>query len=92
MIDKGRMPNTIISSRVLQMAIALVLLLGTANAFASEHFDHSKTIVFLGNEKIAPIIYNEKGAAKGVVVDIVKELGKNIGYEVEVRAMNWDIR
>jgi diguanylate cyclase (GGDEF)-like protein len=90
MIDKGRMPNTIISSRVLQMAIALVLLLGTANAFASEHFDHSKTIVFLGNEKIAPIIYNEKGAAKGVVVDIVKELGKNIGYEVEVRAMNWD--
>lgn len=90
MIDKGSKYNIIISSRVLLIAVALLLSLGTVNVFANEHFDNSKTIVFLGNEKIAPIIYNEKGTAKGVVVDIAKELGKKMGCGIEVRAINWD--
>lgn len=90
MVDKGSMSNITISTSVLLLAIALLILLGTASVFPNEHFDNSKTIVFLGNEKTAPILYNENGEAKGVVVDIVKELGKKIGYNIEVRVMNWD--
>ncbi|HHT63339.1 MAG TPA: diguanylate cyclase [Clostridia bacterium] len=90
MINKGRKYNTIISYRVLLIGITLVFTLGTINVFSIDHFDNAKTIVFLGNERIAPIIYNEKGTAKGVVVDIAKELGKKIGYNIEVRAINWD--
>ena len=36
-----------------------------------------------------PIIYDENGTAKGVTVDIAKALGKKIGYQVEVVAMDW---
>ncbi|MGI6713260.1 MAG: diguanylate cyclase [Bacillota bacterium] len=90
MIDKGRKYYLVISSLVLLIAIAVLLTWGTVNVFSNDHFDNSKTIVFLGNERIAPIIYNEEGTAKGVVVDIAKELGKKIGYNIEVRAINWD--
>lgn len=36
-----------------------------------------------------PIIYDENGTAKGVTVDIAKALGKKIGYQFEVVAMDW---
>lgn len=47
------------------------------------------TILFLGNADMSPIIYNEEGTAKGVAVDIAKEIGNKIGYHVEVTAMDW---
>jgi diguanylate cyclase (GGDEF)-like protein len=72
--------------------IALALLLCLLFAFLSsdDDNDNAETIVFLGNEKIAPIIYAEKGIAKGVAVDIAKEIGEKIGYRVVVNAIDWE--
>jgi ABC-type amino acid transport substrate-binding protein len=89
MKDKSRKYYRVISYWVLLISIALLFILGTVNVFSND-FDNSKTIVFLGNERVAPFVYNEKGTARGVVVDIAKELGKKIGYNLEVRAINWD--
>lgn len=72
------------------IVIALLLLLVKVNLVSDHEFQHSDTIIFLGNEGIAPIIYNEKGKARGVAVDIAKELGKKIGYKIEVRGVNWN--
>lgn len=91
MIKMERINKKIIDSLVILITVVLLLLLVVENGFADDHFVSSDTtIIFLGNEMMAPIIYNEKGIAKGVVVDIAKELSKKIGYKIEVKAMNWD--
>jgi diguanylate cyclase (GGDEF)-like protein len=75
---------------LLLIAISLLHLLVPINALSDNYFQNSETIIFLGNESIAPIIYNKKGTAKGIAVDIAKELGKKIGYKIKVKAMNWE--
>lgn len=74
------------------MLIVVILLLYPLNTPINSNDNHknSDTIVFLGNKKIAPIIYEENGIAKGVAVDIAKELGKKIGYKIEVKAIGWE--
>lgn len=77
-----------LSILLLVLALGLILFFVFRNAFSKE--GKSDTIVFYGNKNIAPIVYKEKGKVKGVVVDIVNELGKRIGYKVEVKALDWD--
>lgn len=48
------------------------------------------TLIFLGNRNIAPIVYEENGVAKGVMVDIAKAICKKAGHNVEVKAMDWE--
>ena len=50
-----------------------------------------KRLYFLGNENLAPIVYNDNGTAYGIVVDIAAELGKRLGYEVVVDAIDWKL-
>ena len=90
MIKKKRLNNKIIYSIILIIVTTLVILLGKESFVSNNEFKDSDTIIFLGNEGIAPIIYNEKGEAKGGAVDIAKALGKKIGYKIEVRGVNWD--
>jgi ABC-type amino acid transport substrate-binding protein len=52
--------------------------------------DDRDTLVLLGNEKLPPIVYNDNGTAKGVVVDIAQAMGEKIGYKVKVMTMNWE--
>ena len=52
--------------------------------------DSRETLVLLGNENLAPIVYNDNGISKGVVVDIAKAIGDKIGYEVNVVTVNWE--
>ncbi|HHU63366.1 MAG TPA: transporter substrate-binding domain-containing protein [Clostridiales bacterium] len=59
------------------------------NAFAI-NTDSPKTLVLLGNENLAPIVYNDNGTVKGVAVDIAKAIGNEIGYDIEVMAVNWE--
>ncbi|NLC52672.1 MAG: transporter substrate-binding domain-containing protein [Firmicutes bacterium] len=51
--------------------------------------NNRNTLVLLGNENLAPIVYNDNGTAKGVAVDLAKAIGDNIGYEIKVMAVNW---
>lgn len=90
MIKKKRLNNKIIYSIILIIVTTLVIFLGKESFVSNNEFKDSDTIIFLGNEGIAPILYNEKGEAKGVAVDIAKALGKKIGYKIEVRGVNWD--
>lgn len=52
--------------------------------------DSRETLVLLGNENLAPIVYNDNRISKGVVVDIAKAIGDKIGYEVNVVTVNWE--
>jgi diguanylate cyclase (GGDEF)-like protein len=52
--------------------------------------DSGDTLVLLGNENLPPIVYNDNGTAKGVAVDIAKAIGERIGYEIIVKAVNWE--
>lgn len=49
------------------------------------------TIILLGNKNLTPIIYSDDGVAKGIAVDIAKAIGKEIGYDIEVMAMDWEL-
>ncbi|NMB44446.1 MAG: diguanylate cyclase [Clostridiales bacterium] len=67
--------------------VILILLIATFKNYNDEKY--SKTIVFLGNKNIPPIVYEEDEMAKGVAVDIVKALGKEIACNVKIQATDW---
>lgn len=50
---------------------------------------NAHTLVFLGNENLAPMVYMENGNPRGVVVDIVSALKAKMGRTIEFKAMNW---
>ena len=52
--------------------------------------DSRETLILLGNEDLAPIVYDDNGRAKGVAVDIAKAIGDRIGYDVMVMTVNWE--
>lgn len=47
-------------------------------------------LIFLGNDSLAPILFEEDGTSKGVVADITKELSKKMGMPIKVELMKWD--
>ena len=69
--------------------LVLLYLFLPLSGFA-KNSDSRDTLVLLGNENLAPIVYNDNGTAKGVAVDIAKAIGDKIGYNVQVIAMNWE--
>jgi len=69
----------------------LLLHLSVTSAYSNNYYnDDSKTLIFLGDKKIAPILYEEKGIAKGVVVDITRALSNKIGAKIEIKAIEWE--
>ncbi len=52
--------------------------------------DSGEILILLGNEDLAPIVYDDNGEAKGVAVDIAKAIGDRIGYDVMVMTVNWE--
>ncbi|MFA6612674.1 MAG: transporter substrate-binding domain-containing protein, partial [Dehalococcoidales bacterium] len=76
---------------LIRFSLAPVLLfLLIVPAYSVESNDSDEPLLFLGNEKIAPIVYQENGEAKGIAVDIVKALGEKIGRQIEVEATDWN--
>ena len=75
---------------ILLIVITTLSLLIKINLYSNDKFRSHNKIILLGNENLAPIIYNEKGKTKGVAVDIAKEIGKRIGCKIEVKGVNWD--
>ena len=48
-----------------------------------------RTLLFLGNKNIAPVIYLDGNTPSGVAADIVRALTKHISQPIEIRAMDW---
>ncbi|NLP44109.1 MAG: diguanylate cyclase [Peptococcaceae bacterium] len=74
---------------IIVVIFILFIILLPSSGFATNN-DSRKTLVLLGNENLAPIVYKDNGIAKGVAVDIVKAMEDRIGYEVEVVPVNWE--
>ena len=70
--------------------IFLFTLFLSFKGFAMNSHSHG-TIILLGNKNLTPIIYSDDGVAKGIAVDITKAIGKEIGYDIEVMAMDWEL-
>ena len=50
---------------------------------------NNTTLLFLGNQNIAPVIYLEGSTPSGVAVDIVHAIATHMSQPVEIRAMDW---
>ena len=70
--------------------IFLFTLFLSFKGFAMNSHSHG-TIILLGNKNLTPIIYSDDGVAKGIAVDIAKAIGNEIGYDIEVMAMDWEL-
>ncbi len=70
-------------------ALFLINLFMPLDGFAKDS-DNSDTLILLGNENLAPIVYDHNGTAKGVAVDIAKAIGDRIGYDIKVIPVNWE--
>ena len=53
--------------------LAIVIYLSVTMPHPTGDNEDSDTVLLLGNKNIAPLVYEEKGVAKGLTVDIVKE-------------------
>lgn len=68
----------------------ILLLYQPITSAYSNHGSKTDRLIFLGNNRIPPIIYEQKGIPKGIAVDIAKELGKKIGYTIEIKTIEWN--
>ena len=72
--------------------ITIIILLSIFLPFSgfAMNSDSGDTLILLGNKNLAPIVYNDNGTAKGVVVDIAKAIGNELGYDIKVLAVDWE--
>jgi len=73
------MRNTAARKRLLLGACSLLCALDLAG----------ETLLFLGNRNLPPMIYVENETARGLVVDLVREMEKKLGRAITIQAMNW---
>ena len=48
------------------------------------------SVLFLGNEDLAPILYFEDNENKGIVIDILKSMEKHMSFKMAIKLMNWN--
>lgn len=51
--------------------------------------DSRQPLLFVGNSRIAPVIFVQNGAPAGVVVDLVRAVAERAQIPIEIRAMDW---
>lgn len=82
--------NFMFNILIFTISVFVILILVTPIKGLKVNAESKGTIVLLGNEKLPPIIYDDKGIARGVVVDIAKAIGERIDYNVEIKTINWE--
>jgi PAS domain S-box-containing protein len=83
-----------VCSSVVQPAQAVAAqesVLASATASPEPTADTSSTgaLLFLGNEKLAPVVYLDGTTPAGLAVDLVHALAAHMSRPVEIRAMDW---
>jgi diguanylate cyclase (GGDEF)-like protein len=56
----------------------------------NQHHESETSLLFLGNNKLAPILYEERGKPKGLVIDIINEVEKRIETPISVQLLDWN--
>lgn len=70
----------------------LILLIALIIIYNSDALARGKTIILAGDRALPPFEYlDTDDKPKGLVVDIVKELSKEIGIPIKIKLTNWDI-
>lgn len=69
------------SNAVLVVAVGLLALPAAASDAAP--------VVFLGNEKLEPVVFLESGEARGVAVEIARALAPYLSRPLDIRATDW---
>lgn len=88
MLKKNK--KKIIFASFISIVILLTISISYIKLNEDNKFNKDKdTIVFVGNKSLAPIVYEEKGTAKGIVVDIVKALEEKTSYNIQIQAIDW---
>ena len=77
-------------SKICIVTVIITLLIAFLPGSGLAMNDERKALVLLGNENLAPVVYNDNGVAKGVAVDIAEAIGDRIGHEVKIVAANWE--
>jgi len=82
-----------VSTVLILITAALLVFLSIVFSYSDNNdlYNNSETLLFLGNKNIPPIIYDENGTAKGVVVDIAKALSEKMGTKIEIKAIDWEV-
>ena len=73
--------------------LALCLALGSLPLVAARNHPGPRRppLVFMGDTDYPPLSYLDGGVAKGMDVDIAMALGRELGREVRVELMDWDV-
>jgi diguanylate cyclase (GGDEF)-like protein len=74
---------------IIAIVFTLLIIMLPSSGYAVNDVSR-ETIILIGNESLAPIVYNDNGTAKGVAVDIAKAIGDRIGCEIIVLTENWE--
>lgn len=69
-------------------SIALVFL-AEGGVSRGKALQEDESILILGNENLAPIVYRDDGEPSGLAVEIAKELEKYIGVSVNIETEEW---
>jgi len=75
---------------VMAVVILCVLFFSAVPGSRQEMPWELPVIRFLGNERLAPILYRDRGETRGVAADIARAIGHSTGYRTEVVAMDWE--
>lgn len=70
------------------ISLTLFFLVG-GSASSGKVANKDDAILILGNENLAPIVYEDKGKPVGLAVEIAKELENYIGVSVKVETKGW---
>ena len=70
--------------------IKLIILIFTVITLISAKEKNKEKYLFLGNDKMAPIIYLKNSVPNGIVVDLTKALAQKNGLNIDIKLMDWD--
>lgn len=66
------------------LLLTVFFMLSTALLGSAE-----ETLLFLGNEKLRPLLFSKNKEPRGLIVDITRALGEKVGLNIEVKLLDW---
>ena len=67
-----------------RLLLSVLALLAAGAAWAAD-----APLLFLGNEKLSPYVWNERGQAQGLTVDLARAAAEKAGLAIRVEAVDW---
>jgi PAS domain S-box-containing protein len=87
--ENGYAKSTVMNRYVTIAFAAIFLLIASTVLTGTVWAAEQPSLVFCGNANYPPMTYLENGKPKGLVVDIVRALEKQMGRPIEIRLVEW---